>query len=296
MNLKLVKKFLCVLLVGTGVFGNAHAVELFHVHGVSFSADGKTLYVPAHYGLVLYENGMWRKAEGLEHDYMGFAATRSALYSSGHPAQGSSLVNPFGLLKSIDGGKTWKQLGMMGEADFHVLGTSYNTGTVYVFNMAPNSKIKWEGLASTSDDGATWRRLKQAGAPAQPIAIAAHPSDANQVAIAAESGLYVSGDGGDSFDQKVGKVNVYSVWFDLNKKWLWYGGTAFSPFLAKLNFETGKTEFVALPDLGRDAIAYITQNPKSLDEYVIATFGRSVYLTSNSGASWKQIAREGQPQ
>src|SRR3546814_19465798 len=45
-----------------------------------------------------------------EHDYMGFATTREAFYSSGHPAAGSNLINPFGLIKSTDAGKTWRQL------------------------------------------------------------------------------------------------------------------------------------------------------------------------------------------
>jgi hypothetical protein len=82
-------------------------VTLTHVHGLAYSPDGQRLMIPSHHGLAVYEGGKWSKAPGPQHDYMGFAATAGALYSSGHPAPGSTLVNPFGLMRSRDGGKTW---------------------------------------------------------------------------------------------------------------------------------------------------------------------------------------------
>ena len=55
-----------------------------------------------------------------------FEATANHIYSSGHPAAGSGVVNPFGLLRSKDGGKTWDKLGLEGESDFHVMATDWN--------------------------------------------------------------------------------------------------------------------------------------------------------------------------
>src|SRR5256885_16898782 len=81
-------------------------VTLVHVHGLAYSADGKRLMIPSHFGLAVYQNGKWSKAPGPEHDYMGFSATSKYIYSSGHPAAGANLVNPFGLLRSQDGGNT----------------------------------------------------------------------------------------------------------------------------------------------------------------------------------------------
>src|SRR3954463_11964739 len=72
-------------------------VTLMHVHGLAWSADGKQLIVPSHHGLAVYSGGHWSRAAGPTHDYMGFAATHDSLYSSGHPAPGSGLVNPFGV-------------------------------------------------------------------------------------------------------------------------------------------------------------------------------------------------------
>ena len=40
-------------------------------------------------------------------------------------------------------------------------------------------------------------------------------------------------------------------------------------------------------------MAYIAQNPASRDEYAIATFQRSVYLSKDSGRTWQQIAARG---
>src|SRR6267142_2701809 len=85
----------------------AQPVTLTHVHGLAYSADRNRLMVPSHHGLAVYENGEWSKAPGPQHDYMGFSATARNLYTSGHPAPGSSLINPFGLMRSHDGGKTW---------------------------------------------------------------------------------------------------------------------------------------------------------------------------------------------
>ena len=88
---------LAVLLAGTALAAAADpAVTLTHVHGLSYSADGKRLMIPSHHGLAVYANGKWSKAPGPQHDFMGFSATAKHLYSSGHPAPGSGLVNPFG--------------------------------------------------------------------------------------------------------------------------------------------------------------------------------------------------------
>jgi hypothetical protein len=103
--------FLMVLTAGAA---QAQGMTLTHVHGLAYSADGQRLMLPSHHGLAVYENGKWSKAPGPQHDYMGFTATAKHLYSSGHPAPGSGLVNPFGLIRSRDGGNNWEKLGLEG--------------------------------------------------------------------------------------------------------------------------------------------------------------------------------------
>src|SRR3546814_17411184 len=85
---------------------SAATIQLMHVHGLSYSADGTKIFIPSHRGLAIYSQGHWSTADGPPHDFLGFSATRDALYSSGHPAPGTNLVNPFGLIKSPDGGRT----------------------------------------------------------------------------------------------------------------------------------------------------------------------------------------------
>ncbi len=132
------------------------ALTLHHVHGVSYSVDGKRLYIPMHHGLAVYNGSQWTKVPGPEHDYMGFAVTRQFWYSSGHPMPGSPLKNPLGLIKSKDQGQTWELLGLSGEADFHLMATSYQTNTVYVVNPSPNSRMPQPGLYYTTNDGKQW--------------------------------------------------------------------------------------------------------------------------------------------
>src|SRR3954465_931344 len=163
------------LIVATALAAPAWADLLTHVHGLAYSADGNKIMIPSHFGLAVYENGKWSKAPGPQHDYMGFSATAQNLYTSGHPAPRSSLINPFGLMRSRDGGKTWEKLGLEGETDFHVLGTGWNTNVVYVWNPAPSSRLARAGLHFTADDGKIWKAAGAAELVGDPIAVAAHP-------------------------------------------------------------------------------------------------------------------------
>jgi photosystem II stability/assembly factor-like uncharacterized protein len=272
------------------------AVILTHVHGLAYSPDGKRLMIPSHHGLAIYEGGRWSKAPGPQHDYMGFAATAKTLYSSGHPAPGSGLVNPFGLIRSDDGGRTWKKLGLEGETDFHVLAASWNTNAIYVWNPAPSSRIGRPGLHSTLNDGFTWKPARASGLEAAPRALAVHPDDAATVAAATPTGLYLSRDAGETFQPLRQGGEGLAAFFDLDGRHLWYGSFDGQPRLVRVALDGGRAAGIKLPPLPKDAVAYIAQNPASRDEYALATFGRSVYVSKDAGRSWKQIANRGTAQ
>lgn len=273
----------------------AHAtVTLTHVHGLSYSADGKQLLIPSHHGLAVFAEGRWSKAAGPGHDYMGFSATRDAIYSSGHPAPGSGLTNPFGLMKSQDGGKTWKQLGLQGESDFHTLTTSYGTNAVYVVNHQPNSRMALPGIYYTLADGLKWERAEARGLNAKLNALAVHPTDARLVAAGADDGLYLSRNSAASFARLVGGTKVLAQTFDLDGKHLWFSDYAGAAALSRILLTAGaKPEKYPLPPLPQDAVAYIAQNPAQRGEMAIATFKRSVFISRDQGRSWQQIAKEG---
>ena len=267
-------------------------VTLVHVHGLTYSADGKRLMIPSHHGLAIYENGKWSKASGPEHDYMGFSATAKYLYSSGHPAAGSGLVNPFGLLRSKDGGKTWEKLGLEGESDFHVMATGWDSGAIYVWNPAPNSRMPRAGLHYTLNDGFSWRPASAKGLQGNPYALAVHPDDSKSVAAATPDGIFASTDAGERF-ARIAPGQGTAVLFDLDGKHLWYGRYDSEARLARAQLKGGAATPVKLPVLAKDAVSFIAQNPTRRDEYAIATFNRDVYLSPDGGQTWQQIAERG---
>jgi photosystem II stability/assembly factor-like uncharacterized protein len=269
------------------------AATLTHVHGLAYSADGKDLIVPSHHGLAAYRDGKWSKAPGPPHDYMGFAATKTHIYSSGHPAPGAGLKNPFGLIRSKDGGVTWDKLGLEGESDFHLLAAGWNTNVVYVWNPEPNSRMRQAGLYYTLNNGFQWQQAAAAGIVDEPRALAVHPSDAKTLAAATPTGIYVSRDSGASFKPLARGEQGIAVFFDIDGKHLWHGTYAGGPRLKRAELLSGKIGAVALPPLSRDAVAYIAQNPANTAEYAIATIERSVYLSKDAGKTWKQIADRG---
>jgi hypothetical protein len=284
--------YLFAICAAGGAFAQA-PVTLTHVHGLAYSADGKRLMIPSHHGLAVYEAGKWSKAPGPQHDYMGFSATAKHLYSSGHPAPGSGLVNPFGLVRSKDGGRSWDKLGLEGETDFHLLATGWNTNAIYVWNPAPSSKMKQPGLHYTLNDGFAWKHAAAARLEGEPHALAVHPDDPASVAVATSRGIYLSRDSGERFAAMAAGTEGLTVFFDLDGKHLWFASFDGNARLARVPLGGAPTTAAALPALVRDAVSYIAQNPASRKQYAIATFNRSVFLSSDEGGNWKQIARDG---
>lgn len=282
------------LLALAGAVQAGEPVSLVHVHGLAYSADGKQLMIPSHHGLALYADGRWSKAPGPAHDYMGFAATRDALYSSGHPAPGSGLVNPFGLIKSRDGGTTWQKLGLEGESDFHLMAASHGTNAIYAFNPAANSRMRDTGIHFTLNEGTKWQAAAGKGLRGQLATLAVHPSNAHVVAAGTAEGLFLSRDAAQSFERIAAGKRVLGTHFDVDGQSLWFSTYARKAGLARVTLKPGaKPVEVRTPALSEDAISYIAQNPVRSDEIAIATFKRSVFLSSDRGRTWKQIAAEG---
>ncbi len=277
--------------------GGAEPVALTHIHGLSYSADGSRLMIPSHDGLAIYETGgkdRWSKADGPTHDYMGFSATRDALYSSGHPAPGSGLVNPFGLIKSQDGGKTWRKLGLEGESDFHLLATSYGNNAVYVTNHGMNSRMNQPGLYHTENDGLKWTRASAKGLDGQIKSLAVHPADARIVAVGTDSGLYLSRDAGEAFSQRVAGRQVLGIGFEQDGRHMLFSSYAGKAALSRIGMAPGAAaQDIPIPAMSEDAVGYIAQNPVRPAEIAIASFKRSVFLSRDEGRTWKPIAQNG---
>lgn len=270
------------------------AVTLKHVHGLAFSPDGQRLSIPSHHGLAVYSGGRWSKAAGPEHDYMGYSVTRQAIYSSGHPAQGSGLTNPFGVIKSSDDGRTWQQLGLHGESDFHLLASGFDSGALYVYNAHPNSRMSATGLYFSLNDGADWQRASAQGISEAPTSLAVHPTDSKMVAVATSAGLYLSRDAGERFQAITQGEQVLSTAFSLDGKSLWFSSYSGAAKLSAFDLKTLQVTSLGVPELKEDTVAYLAQNPAKPQEWAMATFKRDVYLSKDAGKTWNAIAQAGQ--
>ena len=46
---------------------DAQSITLHHVHGLSYSADGRQIFIPSHNGLAVYSGGRWSMEIGRAH-------------------------------------------------------------------------------------------------------------------------------------------------------------------------------------------------------------------------------------
>lgn len=277
---------------GMALFGGGTGATLQDIHGVGYSVDGKQVIIPAHDGLKVFSNGQWSVPEGDRNDYMGFAMVDDGFYSSGHPGAGSDLLNPLGIVKSSDEGKTIQTLGLSGESDFHGLAVSYKTHTMYVFNPEPNLKMKAPGLYYSKDDAQTWTQIEAKGLDSKLSALTAHPTNDAIIAVGTQNGVYISEDYGVNFENLLPGIQVTSLSFGVNGQ-LFIGAIKNQPVLMTMDIESKKTKEFTIPSLQDDAIQYSVQNPVDEKQITIATFNKDIYLSNDSGLNWIKIADQG---
>lgn len=274
---------------GHGDHGHAELEEMPHLHGLGFSADGSQLLVPAHSGLRIYEGGAWSTPATPRHDYMGFAPTDDGFYSSGHPAPGSGLANPLGLVKSADGGATLRPLGFVGESDFHTMGVGYRSHAIYLVNEAPSASLQ-PGAFYSLDDGASWRPFAARGVAAAPYAIAVHPDEPGTLALPTDVGLLQSTDYGDTFTVVGPAAPATAAAYSLDGGRLLFGRGE----LAALDLASGAVASLGGPRLApEDVLTFIATSPADPMTLAVATAQRDVFLSRDGGASWEQIADDG---
>jgi len=155
---KVYSRYLVLALIFLPTFNSHASAETLdavsHIHHVK-AVENKVL-VLTHEGLyeLVAKNDM--KLVGKEKtDVMGFTTLGKEWLASGHPAEGSTMPNPIGLIKSIDGGLNWKAISLVGKVDFHFLegaGTdlygadSQSTELLY----SPNSGKTWRSLGANT--------------------------------------------------------------------------------------------------------------------------------------------------
>ena len=178
------------------------SLSIAHVHGVGIDPSDGRLYVATHDGvLAVAQDGKARRV-GDTADYMGFTVIGPKTFlGSGHPAQGSGDPSDRGLIRSTDGGRTWKTLSLGGSADFHAV--KYAHHTVYGYDNTRGTL-----RVSTDRASATWDSRARIAA----LDFAISPKDANVVLATTEAGVATSTDGGRTFGAGSGKVMAYLSW------------------------------------------------------------------------------------
>ena len=156
LSAKVTSNFLLLIfafIASMGLINQASAETLnsvSHIHHVKV-IENKVL-VLTHEGLfeLVSKNDM--KLVGKEKiDVMGFTTLGKVLFASGHPAAGSKAPNPMGLVKSIDGGLSWKAVSLVGKVDFHFL----EGARTDLYGADSQSG----DLLHSANSGKTWRSL-----------------------------------------------------------------------------------------------------------------------------------------
>ncbi|HXF96992.1 MAG TPA: hypothetical protein VNJ46_00075, partial [Gaiellaceae bacterium] len=166
-----------------------------HVHGLGVNPADGALFVATHTGLFRAAPGE-RKAARVgdsRQDTMGFTVVGPDRFlGSGHPDARAALPPLLGLLESRDGGRTWRPVSLLGEADFHVL--RYAGTRLYGYD------VTGERLLVSRDHGRTWEEREL---PGPLLDLAVDPADPSRLlAVAAGpagDGTYESRDGGRSW-------------------------------------------------------------------------------------------------
>lgn len=286
---------LAALLLALAVSGGAPAAPLLfhaHGHGLAFSPDGRALLAPSEAGLAAYEDGAWWEVPGPAQGFSGFSVAERAIYSSGHTHGKAANEVPMGLMRSMDGGRTWRAVALAGTADFQLLAAGYRSGAIYVLNARPSPPLPVAGFYVTHDEGRSWRAVAARGLAGEIHSLAAHPQDARVVAAGTGSGLYLSRDGGESFVRLDRSEPVTAVAFDHHGARLFYA-RALSNDVIDRALKEGSSRRLRLPRLAGDYITCLAHSPTDENVLAFGTRKRDVYLTRNAGATWRRLASEG---
>ncbi|MDZ5473925.1 hypothetical protein SM124_19580 [Bacillus sp. 31A1R] len=267
--------------------------KLDHVHGIGYVGNANAVFFAAHDGLKVYENNKWFQTKDQNHDYMGFNAVKDGFFTSGHPAPGSKLPNPFGIKMGTELGENLESIVLEGEIDFHVMGVGYESNTIYAMNPHANSLLKEEGALYISEDkSGSWKKASAKGLGKEVFHLTAHPTNPDIVAVAAKDGIYLSTDKGESFNH-ISKNQGTTVF--LSDHHLYYSGYNGQPTLVKLMLETNEEQSLILPSnmSKNDAVMYLAQNPKNLNEIIFITFEGDIFITEDEGNTWHQLSEKG---
>lgn len=160
--------------------------EFGGVHNLVITDDG--ILFGTHHGVWLQRPSQDPVPVGNSRfDVMGLTKHAGGLVASGHPDSDEEQVGNIGLRGSLDQGRTWKNISLTGQVDFHrlvssgqrILGLSATDGALLV----------------SDDNGNTWKKLPNPNL----FDLALDPNNSSNVVGTTETGPILSTDGGKTF-------------------------------------------------------------------------------------------------
>ena len=236
-----------------------------HIHHVKVVEN--KLFVLTHEGLyeLVGKNNM--KLVGKEKiDVMGFVSLGNVLVASGHPAVGSKMPNPIGVIKSLDGGLTWKSVSLSGKVDFHFL-----EGLGSDLYGADSQTGK---LMHSADSGVTWKTL---GANTF-IDIAVSPKKSGVAIAIKDSGLVLTQNAFKSTTKIKGTLTMTQI------EWRKSGLYGLSGSSLYKSTNSGKTWAKQSTFKGAPGLL------SASDELMLVTVGSDIYTSKNDGKSFRKIS------
>ncbi|QLH09177.1 F510_1955 family glycosylhydrolase [Candidatus Nitrosotenuis sp. DW1] len=262
---------------------NSRTVFWRHIHGLGIDPqDRNVLYIATHGDFYQSVNGDPPvKVDEQRADYMAFNAPYAQnvpLYASGHPATGGNT----GLIKSTDGGKTWRQVATVLDppVDFHAMGVSKSDP-----NLIIGFDSSGRGLFKTIDAGQNWQTLQF---PEYISALAISPSDPNVIFAATGKGIYQSSDGANTWThiEQYNELPVFALTFDENG--ILYSST--DEFGLSKSADLGKTwEKINTQKITIMSVAVDAQNQILYIAGYVPDGYQEVYKSSDNGGSWDLI-------
>jgi len=243
--------------------------SVHHIHGLGVGPRDGALYVATHTGLFKAADGeqRLRRVGDSAQDIMGFSvAGGDRFIGSGHPDPNDTGSPPnLGLIESRDGGRTWRNISLLGEADFHVLESSAQH--VYGFDGTQGR------LMVSSDGGDRWAQRTPPGAM---FDLAIDPGDPEHIVASTDRGVFSSQDAGDGWRPLRDDIAGLLAWPAADRLYLVDGQGQLQ------QSADGGRQWRPTVGIGGQPVAFVEHE----SELYVALSDNTVKRSTDGGASW----------